>query len=126
MRISPLFTLITLLSLPSFITATVTEITSVQAFNTFSQTDLAGLIVIDFYATWCNPCKAFAPQFESLSTKYSTVRFAKINVDVLSTITLKYDIKSMPTFILMKNGIEVERVSGADKKKLEAAIKKHK
>ena len=126
MRLSAVFALTALLSLPLLVTAHVTDITSVQAFNTFSQTDPAVLIVIDFYATWCKPCEAFAPKFESLSTKYSTVRFAKVNVDALSTITLKYNVTSMPTFVLMKNGIEVERISGGDKKKLEAAIKKHK
>jgi thioredoxin 1 len=126
MRISPAFALIALLSLPSFITATVTEITSVQAFDSFYQTDPAILVVVDFYAPWCGPCKTFAPKFESLSTKYSTVRFGKVNVDLLSSLSIKWNIKSMPTFVLIKNGIEVARISGADKKKLEAAINKHK
>ncbi|KAH7532603.1 hypothetical protein FEM48_Zijuj04G0038900 [Ziziphus jujuba var. spinosa] len=74
------------------------------------------LVVIDFSATWCGPCKLMEPIFNALSSKFTDVDFVKIDVDELS---------AMPTFVLVKKGKEVDRLIGAKKEELEKKIEKH-
>lgn len=83
------------------------------------------IVVTDFYADWCGPCKQIAPEYESLSKKYSspkTVAFAKVNVDQQQGIAQQYSVRAMPTFIIFKSGSPVETVKGADRGALAAAI----
>ncbi|CAL8075435.1 unnamed protein product [Calicophoron daubneyi] len=84
------------------------------------------LVVLDFYAEWCGPCKRIAPVVEQLSTQYPDVKFAKIDVDQDSECSAHYKVNCMPTFVFFKNGTEVERFSGADETKLRSAITKYK
>jgi DnaJ family protein C protein 7 len=84
------------------------------------------LIVIDFFATWCGPCKAIAPELEKLSSKYSQVaNFIKVDVDKAKQTQSKYQITSMPTFILIRDEKRLTTVVGADIKKLESEIQKY-
>ncbi|KAK0098047.1 hypothetical protein PV326_011582 [Microctonus aethiopoides] len=62
------------------------------------------LVVIDFFATWCGPCKIIAPQFEELSKKHSSVIFLKVDVDENDEISATYEVSSMPTFVFIKKG----------------------
>ncbi|XP_016017832.1 thioredoxin-like [Rousettus aegyptiacus] len=71
------------------------------------------LIVVDFSATWCEPCKMITPFFHSLSEKYSSTDVASEN-----------EVEHMPTFQFFKNGQKVGEFSGANKKKLESTINK--
>jgi len=89
--------------------------------------DQAGnkLIVVDFYAAWCGPCKTIAPAFADYSEQYLGAIFLKLDVDEFQEIASEAGINSMPTFQLFKNGKRVELLEGADKKGLEEAIKKH-
>lgn len=64
-------------------------------------------VVVDFYATWCGPCKMFAPVFEKVSNE-SSITFIKIDVDAHEDIARKYGIMSIPTVVLLNNG-EVEK-----------------
>ncbi|XP_054005072.1 thioredoxin-2 [Hylaeus anthracinus] len=84
------------------------------------------LIVIDFYATWCGPCKMIAPKIEELSKEMPDVVFLKVDVDECEDVAEKYKITSMPTFILLKNGKQVESFSGANYEKLKSTILQHK
>jgi len=71
-------------------------------------------VVVDFWASWCGPCKMMAPVFEQVSSKFALkARFAKINTEAEQSLSSKFDIKSIPTLIIFKNGREIDRVSGA-------------
>jgi len=61
-------------------------------------------ILVDFWATWCGPCKFMLPVFDSLAKKYSSkVNFGRINVDDYQSIAVKYDVYAIPTFIIFTN-----------------------
>lgn len=72
---------------------------------------------IDFHATWCGPCIAIAPKFESLAKDYSsTSTFVKVDVDKASDISRAYQVRAMPTFVFIRNERKVGEVKGADPK----------
>ncbi|XP_070794672.1 thioredoxin isoform X1 [Pituophis catenifer annectens] len=83
------------------------------------------LIVVDFSATWCGPCKMIKPFFHSMVEKYPDVVFIEIDVDEAQDVASHCDVKCMPTFQFYKNNEKVHEFSGANKEKLEEAIKKH-
>lgn len=85
------------------------------------------LVVVDCWAVWCYPCRLIAPIVEELAKEYgSAAVFAKLNVDENPLTALKYYIQSIPTILIVKNGVEVERVVGAvPKTQVEAAVKRH-
>ncbi|KIH66849.1 thioredoxin, partial [Ancylostoma duodenale] len=65
------------------------------------------LVVIDFYATWCGPCKIMGPKFLKLSNEFTSVVFVKVDVDESEDIVSRFDIKVMPTFIFMRKGAQI-------------------
>ncbi|GAA6009084.1 hypothetical protein JCM10207_004087 [Rhodosporidiobolus poonsookiae] len=83
------------------------------------------LIVIDFHATWCGPCKAIAPKFEQLAAANRNVTFCKVDVDQAQDIARAYGVSAMPTFVFVKNERKVHQVRGANAAELEAGIKQH-
>jgi len=72
---------------------------------------IEGVAVVDFYATWCGPCKMFGPVFEEVS-KEMDINFIKLDVDNSPDIARKYGVMTIPTIILFKNGEEVKRNTG--------------
>ena len=79
-------------------------------------------VLVDFWASWCAPCRMLAPTVEAVAEKYAgNARVVKLNVDDNPSISQRYGIKGIPTLILFKNGREEERVVGATS---EAAISK--
>ncbi|MGM9882187.1 MAG: thioredoxin [Bacilli bacterium] len=67
--------------------------------------------VVDFYATWCGPCKMFAPIFEEVANDYD-YNFIKLDVDKYSDIAREYGVMSIPTIILFESGKETKRFTG--------------
>ncbi|KAF2141808.1 uncharacterized protein K452DRAFT_287769 [Aplosporella prunicola CBS 121167] len=85
------------------------------------------IVVVDFYADWCGPCKAIAPLYEQLSSQLSRpniITFTKVNTDTQQQVAQSYNITAMPTFMIFKNSREVSRIRGADAAKLSEAVKK--
>lgn len=72
---------------------------------------IEGKAVVDFYATWCGPCKMFAPIFEEVSSEID-MNFIKLDTDEHSDIARGYGVMSIPTIILFENGNEVKRHTG--------------
>lgn len=83
------------------------------------------LVVIDFFATWCGPCKNIAPYVTQYAAKYPEANFFKVDVDKCKTTQDTYKVTAMPTFVFVKNGRTVAEFKGADPKKLEDTIKMH-
>lgn len=71
-------------------------------------------VIIDFWADWCGPCKMFAPIFEQAAAKHdSKARFVKIDTEANQPISAHYQIRSIPTLMIIKHGKEIARQSGA-------------
>lgn len=70
------------------------------------------LIIIDFFAQWCMPCKMLAPILEIVSEKYSEIEFYKVDIDLNEELVTKYEIDSVPTLIFIKNGIVINQEIG--------------
>lgn len=87
---------------------------TVMSFNEFEKILSDNkLVFVDFFASWCGPCKMFAPVVEQISQKYDDrLTVLKVDIDENSEIAEKYSIQSVPTSILFKGGDAVERVSG--------------
>ncbi|XP_020712201.1 thioredoxin-2 isoform X2 [Athalia rosae] len=80
------------------------------------------LVVIDFFATWCGPCKMIGPKLEELSQELKDIIILKVDVDECEDIAFEYEISSMPTFVFIKNGAVVKSFAGANFDKLKATI----
>lgn len=81
-----------------------------------------GVVVIDFYANWCGPCKRIAPTFEKLAEEFKQVTFLKVNVDESPDLTEMFDVNAMPTFVFLVDGKVVQTVEGADLNKIIASL----
>ena len=70
-------------------------------------------VLVDFFATWCGPCKMMGPLVEELANKNTDIKVGKIDIDENEDVAMEYKVRSIPTFILFKNGEEVKRHVGA-------------
>lgn len=98
------------------------EITSLSQFNKLKKSPL---LIIDFYAVWCGPCKAISPAFERLAISHdasTSIIFAKVDVDKAKPVAQECGITAMPTFQFFQNGNKVDEVKGADVQQLTTKI----
>ena len=84
------------------------------------------LVVIDFFAEWCPPCKMMSPEIEKLATQDKDVVFLKVDVVVNTEAAERFYINALPTFILIKDGAMIDEVLGAKLDQLKEAINQHK
>ena len=69
-------------------------------------------VLIDFYADWCGPCKMFSPVIEAVASENEDIKVVKVNVDDAQDLAIQYQVMSIPTTVVIKEGKEVNRVVG--------------
>ncbi|PFX31135.1 thioredoxin-like [Stylophora pistillata] len=102
------------------------ELETLEEFEKFLKEAGSKLVVIDFFADWCGPCKMIKPKFEAMSKEFQDVEFAKVNVDENSDTAENQDISAMPTFKFYKNGSKVDEVTGANEAEIRSKIMQYK
>ncbi|XP_001943433.1 thioredoxin-like protein 1 [Acyrthosiphon pisum] len=100
----------------------VKEIMSDTQFRDILNLNLTKLIVVDFYAIWCGPCKRVAPKYIELSNKYDRALFLEVDVDKCEETATSEGVSAMPTFILYRNKLQVAKIRGADIATVESKI----
>jgi thioredoxin len=100
----------------------VVKIVSADEFDQLVSESDGKLIVVDFSAVWCGPCKMIAPVFDMMSNEFENAIFVKIDVDEVPDLAERFKVQAMPTFLFMKGTNEVERFSGASEEKLRQTI----
>ena len=85
--------------------------------KTFSSVTRKGLVLVDFWAPWCGPCKIIAPTLNEIAEETDKVTIAKLNVDHNQPVAKKYKVRNIPTMILFKDGREIKRFVGVKSKK---------
>lgn len=88
-----------------------TELDDTNFSRFIEGTDLP--VAVDFWAEWCGPCKMMAPQFSAAAARMPSVRFVKVDTESSPQTSVRYQIRSIPTMVLFKNGEEIARVAGA-------------
>lgn len=81
------------------------------------------LVVVDFFASWCGPCKMIAPNLETCAEEHPEIVILKVDVDENGDLAKEYDISLMPTIIFMKNKKVIKRFSGSNYEKVISTIK---
>lgn len=81
--------------------------------NNFQETVGAGVVLVDFFAEWCGPCHMQTPILEALAGELAgSAKIVKLDIDKAQKTTVSFQITSVPTLVLLKNGKEVKRVVG--------------
>jgi thioredoxin 1 len=90
----------------------VNEFTDDNFENDVTKSDIP--VLIDFWATWCGPCKAIAPLIEEIAEQYDgKVKVGKIDVDQNQNSAMKFGVRSIPTLLIMKNGEVINQIVGS-------------
>jgi hypothetical protein len=90
----------------------------VKVITTLLEVPQDKMVVIDFFANWCGPCKRIAPDYEKLSEKYTDIVFLKVDADDSEKLSESFQINALPTFLFLNKGNVINRLEGADLKEL--------
>ena len=91
-------------------TGKVIELKSVAQFKHFAQSK--SLVFVDFSATWCNPCRHLEPHFEDLARQYPEAKFVKCDIEKVPEVASYFNILSVPTILVLKNGAVINKLVG--------------
>jgi len=80
------------------------------------------IVVVDFTASWCGPCKIITPFYSELSEKYPQLVFLKVDVEEMPELSATWDVQAMPTFFFVKDGKQIDKLVGANKPELEKKV----
>ena len=95
----------------------------INSVEEFDNSIKEGLVLVDFFATWCGPCRMLTPVLEEISEENANLTILKIDVDEVGQLAARYGIQSIPTLMLFKDGNRVEtRVGYQNKNQLVAFI----
>lgn len=90
----------------------VTELTA----DNFDEKTTEGTWVLDFWASWCGPCKQMKPIFEEISDEVDDVNFGSVNIEEQQDLASKHGVRSIPTFVVMKDGeVEAQQMGAMSK-----------
>ena len=95
--------------------------------SNFQDMTSQGLVLVDFFATWCGPCKMLGPVLEDMASDRDSIDIVKVDIDESMNLARQYGIMSVPTLVLFKDGQVVAQTSGFQpKKSLQKFIDDHK
>ncbi|HLL64254.1 MAG TPA: thioredoxin [Micromonosporaceae bacterium] len=90
----------------------------------FAEKAGTGIVLVDFWATWCPPCRAFAPVYERVSEAHPDITFAKVDTEAQQALAAEFQITSIPTVMAIRDGVVVYAQPGAiPERALESLIK---
>ncbi len=89
------------------------EVVDLDSSNFDHMVSSNNLVLVDFWAEWCGPCRMMHPVFARMAKKYRHIRFARVNVDNSQDIAMRFGVQSIPTFIMFRAGQAVDRMIGA-------------
>jgi thioredoxin 1 len=90
----------------------------VEVIEDGSQIPQDGVVVVDFFATWCGPCKQIAPYYQQMAGTFPGITFLKADVDEAQGLAADYDVQVLPTFVVFKDGKIQHTIKGADLNRL--------
>ena len=80
--------------------------------QTFTESVKEGIVLLDFWAAWCGPCRAFAPIFEAAASRHPDVRFGKVDTDAEPGLGAAFEIRAIPTLVVLRDGVLLGALSG--------------
>ncbi|XP_072904682.1 thioredoxin-like [Hemitrygon akajei] len=101
----------------------VLELQSPDEFTAKLQEAGDKIVIVDFFATWCGPCKMIKPEFAALSEEFTDMIFLSIDADKFEDLAQSKGVTALPTFIIFMHAAEEKKIIGANKVELKAAIK---